>query len=157
MRKFNLKTLILIIIFVVSVISIPAIVFGQEDDDLDEDEGSAGAFQDFHGGFGGIFSENMGYGGDMIGQLFEVLLLDGIDFNDNEAGEGIYVLSATDTEVYTGEYDFVKEGDTEEIHYLPFVDFWNISAIKAGKGWPEIHNPDYKNDYNETQIEGIEK
>ncbi|MFX1392367.1 MAG: hypothetical protein ACFFAH_02230 [Promethearchaeota archaeon] len=142
----NFKTLMIIVIFLVSVISIPTMVFGQEDKEIDENEGQAGAFKDFRGGFGGVFSENLGYGGEMIARLFEMLLLDGIDFEDDDYGDGIYVLSATDTEIYTGEYDFTKEGDTREIHYLPFADEYNATTME----WKS----DGLNDYNISQIEG---
>ncbi|UCF12948.1 MAG: hypothetical protein JSW06_01500, partial [Thermoplasmatales archaeon] len=146
----NFKALMIITFFVVSMISIPTMVFGQEDEDPDEED-QAGNFKDFRGGFGGIFSENMGYGGDLIGRLFEILLLDGVDLEDDEEGDGIYVLSASDTETYTGAYDFETEGDTEEIHYLPFVDYLNASAPVGSKFW---HSPDKLNDYNETEIDG---
>ncbi|MFX0187731.1 MAG: hypothetical protein ACFE8A_08345 [Candidatus Hodarchaeota archaeon] len=147
----NFKALMIIAFFVVSMISIPTMVFGQEDEDSDEED-QAGNFKDFRGGFGGIFSENMGYGGDLIGRLFEILLLDGVDLEDDEEGDGIYVLSASDTETYTGEYDFAKEGDTEEIHYLPFVDYLSHNETFGTQKW---HSPDGINDYNETHIDGF--
>ncbi|MBD3254720.1 MAG: hypothetical protein GF383_06485, partial [Candidatus Lokiarchaeota archaeon] len=71
----NIKSIMVITFLVVSTISIPMMAYGQQqrEEDFDEDEGQAGAFQDFRGGFGGVFSENMGYGGDLIGSLFEML------------------------------------------------------------------------------------
>ena len=71
MKEMNFKALMIITFFVVSMISIPTMVFGQEDgddDDYDESE-QYGAFDNFHGGFGGVFRENMGPGGDIRGKL----------------------------------------------------------------------------------------
>ncbi|MBD3256237.1 MAG: hypothetical protein GF383_14155 [Candidatus Lokiarchaeota archaeon] len=140
----NIKSIMVITFLVVSTISIPMMAYGQQqrEEDFDEDEGQAGAFQDFRGGFGGVFSENMGYGGDLIGSLFEMLLLDGLDLEDHETLESVYVLSASKEEEYSGNYDFEKEEDTVDIHYLPQRDEENNT------NWQRI--PDGKNDYNVT-------
>ena len=74
LKNTNPKTLMLIAILITSLIAFPTMVFAQEEGDgegEDEDD-QAGAFEGFHGGFGGVFSENMGYGGDLIGRLFEI-------------------------------------------------------------------------------------
>jgi hypothetical protein len=120
------------------MISMPLMVFGENGGDQDEDYEKSdqyGTFEGFHGGFGGIFRENMGYGGDLLGTLFELLLLDGVDLEDHETLESVYVLSASKEETYEGNYSFVEQGDTQEIHYLPFynstgtVNYYDIGDI----------------------------
>ena len=64
----------------------------------------------------------MGYGGNILGTLFEMLLLDGVDLEEHEELESVFVLSASLEEIYTGNYSFEEQKDTEEIHYLPFVN-----------------------------------
>ena len=61
MKNVNFKALMVATLFIVSMIYFPLIAFGQEDGgDVDEDDEQYGAFEGFHGGFGGIFRENMG-------------------------------------------------------------------------------------------------
>lgn len=121
MKNVNFKALMVATLFIVSMIYFPLIAFGQgEEGDVDEDSEQYGAFEGFHGGFGGIFRENMGYGGNILGTLFEMLLLDGVDLDEHEELESVYVLSATVDELYTGNYSFEEQKDTEEIHYLSF-------------------------------------
>jgi len=152
-KKTDFKTLMFVAILVTSLIGLPTMVLGQEEGEEGggEESDQAGAFEGFHGGFGGIFSENLGYGGELIGRLFELLLLDGVDLENEDEGDGVYVLSASDTEVYTGSYDFEAEYDTEEIHYLPFVDYLNASVAPFTKYW---HYNDNQSDYNVSNING---
>jgi len=124
MKTINFKTLMILSFLITAMVAMPIMVLGQEDgDDEDYDESEQyGAFENFHGGFGGVFRENMGPGGDLLGSLFEMLLLDGVDFEDDEELEGLYVLSASKEEIYEGNYSFSKNKDTQEIHYLPFYN-----------------------------------
>jgi hypothetical protein len=98
----------------------------EEEEDYEKSE-EYGAFENFHGGFGGVFRENMGYGGDIIGTLFEMLLLDGVDLEDNEGLEGVYVLSASKEEIYEGNYSFADHQNTQEIHYIPSYNTTTIN------------------------------
>jgi len=129
MKTINFKTLMILSFLITAMVAMPIMVLGQEDgDDEDYDKSEQyGAFENFHGGFGGVFRENLGPGGDLLGSLFEMLLLDGVDFEDDEELEGLYVLSASKEETYEGEYNFTLEGDTQEIHFLPFVDELNTT------------------------------
>ena len=123
MKNIDIKAFMVITIFIVSMISMPLMVFGENGGDEDyEKSDQYGTFEGFHGGFGGVFRENMGYGGDLLGTLFEMLLLDGVDLEDHETLESVYVLSASKEETYEGNYSFVEQGDTQEIHYLPFYN-----------------------------------
>ena len=124
MKNVNFKAIMVATLFIVSMIYFPLIAFGQDegdDEEYDESE-QYGAFEGFHGGFGGIFRENMGYGGNILGTLFEMLLLDGVDLEEHEDLDSVFVLSATVDEFYTGNYSFEEQQDVEEIHYLPFYN-----------------------------------
>jgi len=138
MKNVNFKALMVATLFIVSMIYFPLIAFGQgEDGDVDEDSEQYGAFEGFHGGFGGIFRENMGYGGNILATLFEMLLLDGVDLEEHEELDSVFVLSATVDELYTGNYSFEEQKDTEEIHYLSFYNatepmpLYNTSSIEG--------------------------
>ena len=142
MKNINFKTLMIATLFIVSMIYFPLMVLGQDEgegDDVEESE-QYGAFEGFHGGFGGIFSENLGYGGNIIGSLFEMLLLDGVDLEEHETIEHTYVLSVSKEEIYDGSYDFEKEGDSMEIVYLPQANdtggSWNQYNITGINGYP---------------------
>ena len=129
MKSVNFKALMVATFFIVSMIYFPLIAFGQEgegdDEDYDESE-QYGVFEDFHGGFGGIFRDNMGYGGNILGTLFEMLLLDGVDLEEHEELESVFVLSASKDDLYEGNYSFVEEDDTQEIKYLPFYNTYRL-------------------------------
>jgi hypothetical protein len=115
----------LLTFLVTSVLSLPSMVLAQGNGGQDENVKNTneyGAFKNYEGGFGGVFRDNMGYGGNLIGSLFEMLLLDGVDFKKAEMLESVYVLSASKEETYDGSYNFVEQGDTSEIHYLPYYD-----------------------------------
>ncbi|MFX1257191.1 MAG: hypothetical protein ACFFAN_05000 [Promethearchaeota archaeon] len=112
----------IVALFFSSIIMMPMTVFAEEDDNNDDDdEDKEGIYKDYRGGFGASFDE-YGYGGEMIGNLFQMLLLDGVDLEDHEMGEGVYTLSASIEEEHDGEWDFAEEEDTEEIHMLPWFD-----------------------------------
>jgi len=108
MKILNLKPFLIATILIVSIFSMPIMALGQETREEEDYEKSDeyGAFDNFHGGFGNIFSDNMGYGGELLGILFEMLLLDGVDLEEKETLESTYVLSASIEEVYEGNYSF---------------------------------------------------
>ncbi|TFG01525.1 MAG: DUF4148 domain-containing protein, partial [Promethearchaeota archaeon] len=126
MKRINFKALMVATVLIATMLSMPIMAFAQENGDGGEDDvedtEQYGAFENFHGGFGGIFRDNMGYGGDLIGSLFEMLLLDGLDLENHEELENVYVLSASKEEDYVGNYSFAENYDTQEIHYLPFFN-----------------------------------
>ena len=136
MKNINFKTLMIATLFIVSMIYFPLMVRGQdgeEGDDVEESE-QYGTFEGFHGGFGGLFRENLGYSGNILGTLFEMLLLDGVDLEEHEELESTFVLSADLEEIYDGNYSFAKNEDTQEIHYLPYyntttVNYYDVSNI----------------------------
>ena len=145
MKNINFKTLMVATLFIVSMIYFPLMVLGQDEGDDVEESEQYGAFEGFHGGFGGIFSENLGYGGNIIGSLFEMLLLDGVDLEEHETIDHTYVLSASKEEIYEGSYDFEKEGDSMEIVYLPQTN-------DSGGTWNQ-YNTDGLNGYPYCEIE----
>jgi hypothetical protein len=54
MKSLNLKTTMIVAIFVVSVISVPSTALGQDDQKANEDS-SENALDTYSGGFGGIY------------------------------------------------------------------------------------------------------
>ncbi|MFX1339904.1 MAG: hypothetical protein ACFFDK_14935 [Promethearchaeota archaeon] len=126
MKFIDFKTLMVLSFLITSMAALPVMALGQDNsgssDEEYKDSEQYGAFENFQGGFGGVFSKNLGPGGEILGTLFEMLLLDGVDFKDDQKLEGIYVLSADKEEVYTGNYSFAQNMDTQEIHYLPFYN-----------------------------------
>ncbi|MHA2181130.1 MAG: hypothetical protein ACXAAH_06885, partial [Promethearchaeota archaeon] len=82
------------------------------------DQIDAGMFQGFIGGFGGIFSNNLGYAGEILGIIFETLLMQGLDIEKQETLGGVYVLSANTTRTISGTRTF-DSGNEKEYYYLP--------------------------------------
>ena len=77
MKRIDTKSLMVFTILFASIISMPMVVNGQQntpDNTFEFDQIDVGIFQGFIGGFGGIFSNNLGYAGQILGTIFETLL-----------------------------------------------------------------------------------
>ena len=102
MKNINTKSLMVSTIIFVSIFTMPMLVVGQEnntDDFIDFDQvadGGAGIFESFQGGFGGLFG-GLGYGGNMLGYLFQTLFLQGLNLSKHEMLDNVFVLSANTT------------------------------------------------------------
>lgn len=152
MKRVSKKGSLIISLFIISTFSMPLMVFAQSDATARTEEalikqGAQGMYQGFAGGFGAIFNDNnMGAGGDMLGILFQMLLMQTLDLDDHEVLDGTYVMHVSDEQVRTGRKNF--EDEREEYHILPYVDEWNQS--KGTWGY------DGKLDYNvsNTAMEG---
>ncbi|MFX1365604.1 MAG: hypothetical protein ACFFCE_06445 [Promethearchaeota archaeon] len=121
MKNLNMKSLMVITIVVTSVFTMPMAVLGQEKDynnDLNLNQVDAGIFDGFRGGFGSIFSNNLGYAGQILGTVFEALLMQGLNLTKHEKMDSVYVLSANTTRTISGIKDF-DSGNNKEYYYLP--------------------------------------
>jgi len=98
MKKFNGKTLMVITLFFASLFATPAMVVGSTHDDgfkLDQFGDGTDIIGGFQQGFGSLFG-GLGYGGHLIGRVFEILFFEGIkNFSKSQMLDGVYVLNAT--------------------------------------------------------------
>ena len=72
MKNLNTKSLMVITIVIASVFTMPMAVMGQEkesNDTFNLDQVNAGLFTGFQGGFGAIFSNNLGYARQILGSV----------------------------------------------------------------------------------------
>ncbi|MCK4778617.1 MAG: hypothetical protein KAT57_00455, partial [Candidatus Lokiarchaeota archaeon] len=121
MKNLNTKAIMVITIVLTSVFTMPMMVMGEEkdyDDTINLDQVDVGIFDGFRGGFGGIFSNNLGYAGKILGSVFETLLLQGLDLGSHETLDNVYVLSANTTRTISGNKTFDDENN-KEYYFLP--------------------------------------
>ncbi len=123
MKNLNTKAIMVITIVLTSVFTMPMMVMGEEkdyDDTINLDQVDVGIFDGFRGGFGGIFSNNLGYAGKILGSVFETLLLQGLDLGSHETLDNVYVLSANTTRTISGNKTFNTENENnKEYYFLP--------------------------------------
>jgi len=121
MKTLNTKSLMVITIIIASVFTMPMAVMGQEqeiNDRFNLSQVDAGMFEGFRGGFGAIFSNNLGYAGNILGRVFETLLMQGINLEKHEKMENVYVLSANTTRTISGVKNFDSQ-ERKEYYFLP--------------------------------------
>ncbi|MFX0001468.1 MAG: hypothetical protein ACFE9Q_10405 [Candidatus Hodarchaeota archaeon] len=121
MKNLNTKSLLVITIVLSSIFTMPMAVMGEEKDYNDVFEFNqldVGIFQGFMGGFGGIFSNNLGYAGQILGTIFETLLTQGLDISAYEKLKNVYVLSANKSQTFSGVRTF-GPGNNKEYYFLP--------------------------------------
>lgn len=121
MKRINTKSLMVFTILFASIVSMPMVVNGQQntpDNTFEFDQIDVGIFQGFIGGFGGIFSNNLGYAGQILGTIFETLLTQGLYLEKQEVLESVYVLSANTTRTISGVRTF-GPGNDKEYYFLP--------------------------------------
>jgi len=112
MKSVNTKSLMVVTILFISIIATPMVVMGayvNDDNEINQFGGiggiggDVGIFEGFQGGFGGLFGENLGYGGNILGSVFEMLFLQGLNLSAHEKLESVFVLSANRTHRIQGE------------------------------------------------------
>lgn len=121
MKNLNIKSLMVITIVITSVFTMPMSVMGQKkdyNDNLNLNQVDAGIFDGFRGGFGSIFSNNLGYAGQILGSVFEALLVQGLNLTKHEKMDSVYVLSANTTRTISGVKSFNSQNN-KEIYLLP--------------------------------------
>jgi hypothetical protein len=133
MKNLNTKSIMVIAIVFSSIGVMPMAAIGQEkeiDDVFNFNQVDVGIFDGFRGGFGAIFSQNLGYAGGILGSIFETLFLQGLDLSAHEKLENVYVISANTTETYTGTRTFTPGLNDKEYYFLP-----NDYEIPTGEGF----------------------
>ncbi|MFX1389006.1 MAG: hypothetical protein ACFE9Z_02970 [Promethearchaeota archaeon] len=136
MKNLNTKSLLVLTIVCASVFAMPTVVMGQEkdyNDIFDINQFDEGIFDGFRGGFGALFGDHLGYGGKIIGSIFETLFLQGLNLSKHEMLGSTFVLSANRTHTEQGTYDFVAEDDTMDIYIAP-EDYMNIPDVELITG-----------------------
>ena len=121
MKNLNTKSLMVITIVIASVFTMPMAVMGQEkefNDTFNLDQVDVGIFDGFRGGFGAIFSNNLGYAGQILGRVFETLLMQGLNLEKHEVMDNVYVLSSNTTRTISGVKTFRPE-NRKEYYFLP--------------------------------------
>jgi hypothetical protein len=122
-----------------SVFAIPVLAVGQENDIGDPfnfDQVDVGIFEGFQGGFGALFGDHLGYGGQILGSLFETLFLNDFNLSKFEMLGNTFVLSVNRTYREYGTYDFSAEGDTTDIYPFP-QKYLNLTLNEAISGLNE--------------------
>ena len=121
MKRIDTKSLMVFTILFASIISMPMVVNGQlgtSDTTFELDQIDPGIFQGFRQGFGNLFSQNLGYAGRILGSIFEMLLLQGLNLSSHETLDNVYVLSANTTKRITGNVTFTP-ANNKEYYFLP--------------------------------------
>ena len=138
MKNLNTKSLMVFTILFFSILSSPMIVMGQNknrDDGINFDQIGPGVFQGFQGGFGAIFGDNLGYGGNILGTVFKMLFLQGLNLTAHEMLDNVFVLSANQTRtIQRNTYNFRNERDDREIVLAPPGYNRAIEAISNATG-----------------------
>ncbi|MFW9829744.1 MAG: hypothetical protein ACFFEY_19375, partial [Candidatus Thorarchaeota archaeon] len=137
MKNLNTKSLLVVTILFTSVFAIPTFAMAQEKDYNDVfnfDQVNVGIFEGFKGGFGAIFGDHLGYGGKILGRIFETLFLQGLNLSKHEMLGSTFVLSANRTFHERGTYNFAAEQDTRDVYLIP-PDYYNLSYVEPTIGY----------------------
>jgi hypothetical protein len=131
MKKVSTKTLMVLTLMVASFASTPMMVAGYDyDNDYIFDQIGETDPTALIGGFGSIFGGmfgSLGYGGNILGSVFEMLLMQGLEnFEKSQLLDGVYVLSASKEQNYTGTKTFSGQ---PEYYMLPYD--YNQSMIES--------------------------
>ncbi|MFX0008220.1 MAG: hypothetical protein ACFFAV_16035, partial [Candidatus Hermodarchaeota archaeon] len=136
MKNLNNKALMLVTIFLCSVFGIPVLAVGQENDIGDSfnfDQVNIGIFDGFRGGFGALFSDHLGYGGQILGSIFEALFLNDFNLSKFEMLGNTFVISVNRTYHERGTYNFDVESNTRDIYPFP-QGYLNLTSNEALTG-----------------------
>ncbi|MFX0024753.1 MAG: hypothetical protein ACFE9S_20765, partial [Candidatus Hermodarchaeota archaeon] len=135
MKNLNTKSLLVITLVFSSLFAMPIAVMGQEKEYNDQfvlNQFDEGIFDSFRNGFGAIFGDHLGYGGKILGSLFETLFLQGLNLTKFEMLDNVFVISANRSHLIPGgTYNFNLEGDTEDIYFAPHEYNMIIPAIAS--------------------------
>jgi hypothetical protein len=123
MKNLNTKSLLVITLVFSSLFAMPIAAMGQETEYNDQfvlNQFDEGIFDGFRSGFGALFGNHLGYGGKILGTLFETLFLQGMNLTKFEMLDNVFVLSANRSHLIPGgTYNFALEDDTEDIYLAP--------------------------------------
>jgi len=127
MKKVSTKTLMVLTLMVASFAATPMMVAGYDyDNDNDYAFDQAPGINNpedlmqIFGGFGSMFG-GLGYGGQIIGRVFEMLLMQTLtNFSQAEIIPGVYVLSAFSEERFNGTKNF---GTGTYEYYMPTHEY----------------------------------
>jgi hypothetical protein len=138
MKDMNMKSFLIVTLFLTSVFAMPMAATGYDkslDDRLELSQVDTGIFEGFQGGFGALFGENMGYGGEILGSIFQTLFLQGLNLSAREKLDNVFVLSANQTRHETGTYDFAAQGRTTDIFFAPEQYNENLTGVASDAGF----------------------
>ena len=143
MKDMNMKSFLIVTFFLTSVFAMPMAATGYDkslNDRLELSQVDVGIFEGFQGGFGALFGENMGYGGEILGSIFQTLFLQGLNLSAREKLDNVFVLSANQTRHETGTYDFAAQGRSTDIFFAPeqYNEILRGVASDAGFAYCEI-------------------
>jgi hypothetical protein len=139
MKKVSAKTVMVLTIMVASFTATPMMVAGYDnytpEDDFSINQEFFGGPEDLlniFGGFGSMFA-GLGYGGQIIGRVFEMLLMQTLtNFSNKEIIPGVYVLSAFSEEHFNGTKNF---GTGTSEYYLPPYQYNQSLVADDGQGY----------------------
>jgi len=157
MKKLNTKTLMVITLFLASFMATPMIVAGYNNDegfDLDQFPipiGGSEIISTFEFALGGIFG-SMGYSGQILGNVFMMLLMQGlVNFSQKEMLDGVYVLSAFQEYTHSGNNSY---SDEKDYYMLPYEYYLANNSNVNGYAYCEVtRNGGY--DYEVTVGAGV--
>jgi hypothetical protein len=139
MKNINTKALMVVVLLAASVAATPVMVSGYDyEDDYSYDQfgitDPSQIISSFRGGFGNLFS-GLGYGGNLLGTVFTMLLMEGLEnFTTSDILPGVYTLSASTVRSYNDSRNF----DPGEHEYFMLPRDYNMSAIPASLGQPYL-------------------
>ncbi|MFX1269825.1 MAG: hypothetical protein ACFFAK_17835, partial [Promethearchaeota archaeon] len=137
MKKLNGKTLMVITLFFASLFATPVMVAGSPYDDgfkLDQFGDGTDIIGGFQQGFGSLFG-GLGYGGHLIGRVFEILFFEGIkNFSKSQMLPGVYVLNATLEDALKSESKTFSS--QKEYYLLPLEYALPYNAFFGTYGYP---------------------
>jgi hypothetical protein len=136
MKNLNTKSLLVVTIIFSSVFALPTLTMAQEKDYSDVfnfDQVNVGIFEGFRGGFGALFGDHLGYGGKILGSIFQTLFLQGLNLSKHEMLGSTFVLSANRTYHERGTYNFDAEQDNKDIYIAP-QNYLNLKEVATITG-----------------------
>lgn len=117
MKKINYKGLMVLTIIVASAFAMPTYSKAQPSTSQVPDEIGLGQIRNFGAGFGSLLG-GLGYGGQLLGEVFATLFMQGLDnLSKFEVIENTFVMSASRERNITRTHEANNE---EEIYYLPY-------------------------------------
>jgi hypothetical protein len=149
MKNLNTKSLMIITIVLSSVVAMPMVAVAQDkeyNDVFNFNQVDVGIFDGFRGGFGALFGNHLGYGGQILGSMFEALFLNDFNLSKFEMLGNTFVISVNRTFRKHGTYNFDDEGNTLDIYPFPqeYVEMTtseaitNLSASEMGHAYCKV-------------------
>jgi len=137
MKKVSTKTLMVLTLMVASFTATPMMVAGYNyDNDYTFDQvgitDPSQVVTGFAGGFGNIF-RGLGYGGNILGTVFEMLLMQTLtNFSAKETLPGVYMISAVEERSYNASRNF---GTGVPEYYMVPYDYYEGWGNYSDKGY----------------------